>query len=100
MADPTTSGDSAGCATARNSHITEAAASNKRPILSLPRKPAEPDAAVAKEEAPVSEYARAFILRMARLRAGRAAERRAKRRAKLAAKAFELVSADRLGGSR
>lgn len=98
MADQTTSGDSAGCATARNSHITEAAASNKRPILSLPRKPAEPDA-VAKE-APVSEYARAFILRMARLRAGRAAERRAKRRAKLAAKAFELVAADRLGGSR
>ena len=72
----------------------------KRPILSLPvRKPAEPDA-VAKAEAPVSEYARAFILRMARLRAGRAAERRAKRRAKLAAKAFELVAADRLGGSR
>lgn len=77
------------------------AATNKRPILSLPvRKPAEPDAVVAKEEAPVSEYARAFILRMARLRAGRAAERRAKRRAKLAAKAFELVAADRLGGSR
>ena len=72
----------------------------KRPVLSLPvRKPAEPDA-VAKAEAPVSEYARAFMLRMARLRAGRDAERRAKRRAKLAAKTFELVAADRLGGSR
>jgi hypothetical protein len=46
--------------------------------------------------APVTEYARAFALRMARLRAERNATRRAVRRADVRAKAFELVAADRL----
>ena len=48
--------------------------------------------------APVTEYARAFMLRRARERA----ERHAARRAELRAKAFELVASDRLtkGGTR
>lgn len=46
--------------------------------------------------APVTEYARAFALRMARQRAEVNAARRATRRAELRARAFELVAADRL----
>jgi hypothetical protein len=42
--------------------------------------------------APVHQYARAFALRVARLRADRAATRRAQ----LRARAFEAVAADRL----
>jgi hypothetical protein len=48
--------------------------------------------------APVTEYARAFMLRRARERAERNAARRAVRREALRAKAFELVAADRLTG--
>lgn len=46
--------------------------------------------------APVTEYARAFMLRRARERAERNAARRALRRAELRAKAAELIAADRL----
>lgn len=48
--------------------------------------------------APVTEYARAFMLRRARERAASDAARRAKRRAR----AFEAVASDRLtnGGAR
>ena len=46
--------------------------------------------------APVTEYARAFALRMARQRAERNAVRRAARRADLRAKTAELIAADRL----
>ena len=46
--------------------------------------------------APVTEYARAFMLRRARERAERNAARRALRRAELRARAFEAVAADRL----
>ena len=60
-----------------------------RPILRLPAQPSP-------RIAPVTEYARAFALRMARQRAERNAARRALRRAELRAKAFELVAADRL----
>lgn len=45
---------------------------------------------------PVTEYARAFALRMARQRAERNAVRRAARRADLRAKTAELIAADRL----
>jgi hypothetical protein len=58
------------------------------------RLPAQPSPRIV----PVSDYARAFALRMARLRADRAAERRAARRAELRAKAFELIASDRLAG--
>lgn len=52
-----------------------------------------PEVRSAKRPAvPVAEYARAFALRMARLRADRAALRRAE----LRAQAAELVAADRL----
>lgn len=52
--------------------------------------------------APVTEYARAFMLRRARERAERNAARRATRRAELRARAFELVADDSLtaGGAR
>jgi hypothetical protein len=62
--------------------------------LHLPVNPSSP------RTVPVAEYARAFALRMARLRADRAAQRRAARRAELRAKAFELVAADRIGSAR
>jgi hypothetical protein len=56
-----------------------------RPILRLPAQPSP-------RIAPVTEYARAFMLRRARERA----ERHAARRAELRAKAAELIAADRL----
>ena len=56
------------------------------------RLPAQPSPRIA----PVTEYARAFALRMARQRAERNAARRALRRAELRAKAAELIAADRL----
>lgn len=59
-----------------------------RAVLQLPLQ------AAPRPAAPVAEYARAYMLRLARLRAGRAAQRRAD----LRAKAFELVAADRLNG--
>lgn len=59
-----------------------------RPILRLPAQ------TTSRPASPVTEYARAFALRMARLRADRAA----RRRAELRARAFELVAADRLNG--
>ena len=57
-----------------------------RPILRLPAQ------TTSRPPVPVTEYARAFMLRRARERA----ERHAARRAELRAKAFELVAADRL----
>lgn len=53
------------------------------------RLPAQPS---TRPPVPVAEYARAFALRLARLRADRAAQRRAE----LRAKAATLVAADRL----
>ena len=57
-----------------------------RPILRLPAQ------TTSRPPVPVADFARAFALRMARLRADRAAQRRAD----LRAKAFEAVAADRL----
>jgi hypothetical protein len=67
---------------------TLTAPASGRCILRLPAQPS------TRPPVPVAEYARAFALRMARLRAGRAAQRRAD----LRAKAFELIAADRLNG--
>lgn len=60
------------------------------------RLPAQPSPRLA----PVNEYARAYMLRIARQLAERNAARRAARRADLRAKAFELIAADRIGGAR
>lgn len=57
------------------------------------RLPAQPS---TRPPVPVAEYARAFALRLARLRASHAAMRRAE----LRARAFSVVAADRLGGAR
>jgi hypothetical protein len=54
------------------------------------RLPAQP----APRPAPVHQYARAYMLRLAR----KLAVRNATRRAELRARAFELVAADRKGG--
>ncbi|WP_293999938.1 hypothetical protein [Sphaerotilus sp.] len=72
---------------------TTTAPASGRVIL---RRPAQP----SPRPAPTSEYARAYMLRIARQLAERNAARRAARRADLRAKAFELVAADRIGGAR
>ena len=61
-----------------------------RPTLRLPAQ------TTSRPASPVTEYARAFMLRRARERAERNAARRATRRAELRARAFEAVAADRL----
>ncbi len=60
-----------------------------RAILRLPAQPS-PRSSVP------SEYARAFMLRLARTLAERNATRRALRRAELRARAYAAVAADRL----
>jgi phosphoglycerate dehydrogenase-like enzyme len=69
---------------------TRTASASGRVILRLPAQPSP------RPEAAVSEYARAYMLRLARKLAERNANRRALRRAELRARAFELVAADRL----
>ena len=83
-------------------------AASGRPILRLPaqaaRTAAQPDRPTlylpvqpAPRIAPVAEYARAYMLRIARALAERNAARRAARRAELKARAFEAVASDRRG---
>lgn len=65
------------------------ASASGRVILRVPAQPSP------RPETAVSEYARAYMLRLGRKLAERNATRRALRRAELRAKAFELVAADR-----
>ena len=69
---------------------TTTASASGRVILRLPAQPSH-------RPVPTSEYARAYMLRLARKLAERNAARRAARRAELRAKAFELIAADRKG---
>ena len=69
---------------------TTTASASGRVILRLPAQPSP-------RPVPASEYARAYMLRLARKLAERNAARRAIRREALRARAFELIAADRKG---
>lgn len=69
---------------------TRTASAPGRTTLRVPAQPSP------RPSVPACEYARAYMLRLARRLAERNAVHRAQRRAELRARAFELVAADRL----